>query len=412
MKRDRAVAARLLTGTAINGVGGGLWFTIWALYLTRVVGLSAGQLGASLAVAGLVGIALSLPGGAVADRLGARRVSVAINLIRAVACLAFLAVDGLLALTLVAAVFNGAQVVGSGVGSALITGLFTGEQRVRMLARSRAAVHAGNTIGAGLGAAVLAVDQRWAYAAAIVANAVTFVVNATLLAGVPETPTRRRLSRWAGLRGTAIRDRRYLAVMLPITAFTACWAVQSVGIPLWVVSSTDAPAAVAAATVIVSSVLIAALQTAVSTRVVTVRRGARAATLSGVVLAASCLVFVPAGWVGAGWASVIVLGGGLLHVAGELLFVSGQWGVSVALMREECRGEYQGLNATLTGAVQEFAPAAVAALVGGVGALGWVALAGFFVACAAPIVPLAARAARAAAAREAAVPTASADALA
>src|SRR6187549_1441524 len=103
MKHDRGVATRLLVGTAINGVGGGLWFTIWALYLTRVVGLSAGQLGGSLAVAGVVGIALSLPGGALADRLGARRVSVAINLVRAVSCLAFLAVDGLLALTLVAA---------------------------------------------------------------------------------------------------------------------------------------------------------------------------------------------------------------------------------------------------------------------------------------------------------------------
>ena len=44
------------------------------------------------------------------------------------------------------------------------------------------------------------------------------------------------------------------------------------------------------------------------------------------------------------------------------------------LMREECRGEYQGLNATMTGDVQEFAPAAVAALVGGLGAPGWLVL--------------------------------------
>ena len=406
MNHDRA-ARRLLVGAGINGVGGGLWFTIWALYLTRVVGLSPGKLGLSLTVAGLVGIALSLPGGAVADRLGARRVSVTINLVRAVACLAFLAVDGLLALTLVAAVFNGAQVVGSGVGNALITGLFSDDERVRMLARSRAAVHAGNTVGAGLGAAVLAIDQRWAYAAAIVLNAVTFVVNASLLASVPETPTRRRLSRWAGLRGTAIRDRHYLAVMAPITAFTACWAVLSVGIPLWVTSATKAPVVVAAVTVIVSSVLIAALQSAVSARILTVRRGARAATLSGVALAASCLAFVPAAWVGAGWAVLIVVGAGLLHVVGELLFVSGQWGVSVGLMREECQGEYQGLNATMTGAVQEFAPAAVAALVGGLGAGGWVALAAFFGACAVPIVPLATRAV---AARETA-PAVSADAL-
>ncbi|WP_170323720.1 MFS transporter [Cryptosporangium phraense] len=384
---------RLLFGTGINGIGGGLWFTIWALYLTRVIGLPAGRLGLSLAVAGVVGIALSLPGGAIADRFGARRVALTINLVRAVACLAFLAVDGLVALTLVAAVFNGAQVVGSGVGNALITGLFDDERRMRMLARSRAAVHAGNTVGAGIGAAVLAVDQRWAYAAAIVFNAVTFVVNAGLLAGVPETPTRRRLSRWAGLRGPAIRDRRYLLAMAPITALTACWAVQSTGIPLWVVSSTSAPPVVAAGTVIVSSVLIAGLQSAVSARVLTIRQGAVAATLAGVVLAVSCLVFLPAAGKGAGWAAVIVLGGGLLHVVGELLFVSGQWAVSVGLMREEFRGEYLGVSAAMTGVVQEFAPGVVVGLVGGLGGVGWVAMAGFFVACAVPILPLAARAA-------------------
>jgi len=63
-------------------------------------------------------------------------------------------------------------------------------------------------------------------------------------------------------------------------------------------------------------------------------------------------------------------------------------------MRDDLRGEYQGLNATLAGIVMTFSPAAVAALVGGLGAAGWLVLAAIFLACGAPVVPLARHAVR------------------
>ncbi|MBA8956881.1 MFS transporter [Actinomadura namibiensis] len=382
---SRRVVRRLLLGSGINGLGGGVWFTVWALYLTRDLGIPPGRAGLALLVAGAVGLALAVPVGAVADRYGARRVLVVLYLVRGGAALAFLLVRDLPSLVVAAALFDGAQIVGMGVQGALVAGLFEGGERVRVLALNRAVVHATNALGAAIGAVVLTIDQHWAYATAIAFNAVTFVVAALTLRGMPEAPTVERSARWAGLRGEAVRDLPYIAVMAPVAGLTLCWAMLSAGVPLWVSERTDAPPAVAAVAVVISAVFIAVLQTPVSVRVRTVSQGARAATWAGGLLAASCLVLVGAPWLGA----AVVLAAVVVHVAGELLFTAGQWQLSMELMREDRKGEYQGLNAALTGVVMTFAPALVTALVGGLAAVGWVVLALVFAACAAPVVPLA-----------------------
>ncbi|HZG92310.1 MAG TPA: hypothetical protein VEZ42_19050, partial [Pseudonocardia sp.] len=46
---------RLLAGRGVSAVGDGLWFTIWALYLTRVLGMSALDVGLGMALAGAAG---------------------------------------------------------------------------------------------------------------------------------------------------------------------------------------------------------------------------------------------------------------------------------------------------------------------------------------------------------------------
>ncbi|MFC9972312.1 MFS transporter [Spirillospora sp. NPDC127200] len=382
------VERRLLLGGGITGLGGGVWFTVWALYLTRDLGIPAGRMSMALIVAGVAGLLLAVPVGAVADRHGARRVLLWLYLVRGASALAFLAVDGVVGLIVVATLFNGAQIVGMGVNNALVAGLFAGPDRIRVLARLRAVVHGANTLGAAGGALVLAVDEHWAYASAIAFNALTFFAAVATLHRVPEAATAERAARWMGLRGAAIRDLPYIAVLAPVAGLSLCWAMLSVGVPLWVSEHTAARPAVAAVAVVVSSLLIAVLQTPVSVRIQDTGRAARAATLAGALLAAGCLLLIGASGAAVTLAVVIVLAASLVHVAGELLFIAGQWQLSMALMREDRKGEYQGLNAALTGVVQTFAPALVAALVGGLAAMGWLLLAVVFLLCAAPVVPL------------------------
>src|SRR5438445_373502 len=63
---------RLGAGTLISAVGNGAWYTSWAIFLTRAVGLSPAAMGLGMTIAGACGVLAATPLGWVADRLGAR----------------------------------------------------------------------------------------------------------------------------------------------------------------------------------------------------------------------------------------------------------------------------------------------------------------------------------------------------
>src|SRR5262249_58689599 len=60
----------LALAALIDSTGTGLFMTGSAIYFTRVVGLSAAQVGLGLSVAGLVGLLGSVPIGVLGDRFG------------------------------------------------------------------------------------------------------------------------------------------------------------------------------------------------------------------------------------------------------------------------------------------------------------------------------------------------------
>src|ERR1700710_2927831 len=93
---------RLGTGTLMSAIGNGAWYTSWALFLTRSVGLSPGEVGLGMTVAGGVGLVSATPLGWLADRAGAREVYASLLALQGAAALAYLAVGGLPAFVLVA----------------------------------------------------------------------------------------------------------------------------------------------------------------------------------------------------------------------------------------------------------------------------------------------------------------------
>lgn len=62
--------APLARGQAVSATGSGLWFTVWALYLTRQIHLGLSQAGIAMTVAGLMGFLAPIPLGRLADRHG------------------------------------------------------------------------------------------------------------------------------------------------------------------------------------------------------------------------------------------------------------------------------------------------------------------------------------------------------
>jgi hypothetical protein len=374
---------RLAAGTLISAVGNGAWYTSWALFLTRSVGLSPAQVGLGMTVAGVVGLLSATPVGWLADRVGAREVYAALLAVQAVAALAYLAVGGVAAFVAIACIAEAARSSG-GARNALVLGLCDrDEDRLAALGSLRSISHVGWAVGAVAGAVIIGIDSRPGYVALLLLNAASYAAYALLVASVPRVGVapERRSRRVVG-------DRPYLTLAGLMGVLALCWAMMSSGLPLWVALHTDAPRSVSAVIVVLNSLAIALLQVRVSRAMVSPGVAARGAVLSGGLLAASCLLFaLTAGWGGIAVVAVL-MAAGAVHTAGELLFVAASWGLSVPLMPADAPGEYQSVFATGEATALMAAPALMTTLVAGWGQPGWLVLAAIFLLPAATAIPV------------------------
>jgi MFS family permease len=380
---------RLLWGRAISASGDGLWFTIWALYFTRVLHLSPATVGLGMAVASGAGLVAAIPLGAMADRFDARTILVAVTVVRGAAMACYALVHGPWTFVLVTVVFTAPANGATAVRTALVARLVSGtDARVKALAQQRVAQHAGYALGAGAGAVVLAADQLSAYFLAIIANAITFAALAVLTATVAPPRDRPATGPRPSIR-LVLRDRPYLAVVGMTSVLSLCWAMLSTGLPLWIANSTRLPLALSGIVVVISSVGIAGLQIFVTRFTGTTSRAARTTAGAGAFLAVACvLLATTAGGSGAAAIAVVTVAA-LFHVTGELGYVGGSWGLSVELMREDARGAYQGASEAATATVQMFAPAVFTLVLTAFAARGWLLIAAVFLACSTPVPALA-----------------------
>lgn len=378
--------SRLAAGTLISAIGNGAWYTSWAIFLTRWIGLSPAAVGLGMTVAGACGVAAATPLGWVADRVGAREMFAGLLALQGLSSGAYVLVHGTPSFLIVSCL---AQVAGSGTGgprNALVLGLCGRDDRLEALGRLRAISHIGWALGAIAGGAVISIATQPAYLALLALNAGTYLVYAALVVTVPRVSVPVKAKERGGLR--VVRDAPYMSLAGLMGVLALCWAMLSSGLPLWVTLHTHAPRSISAVVVLISSVGIAAFQVRVSRGITAPRAAATGTLLSGCALAASCLLFaLTAGGSGVSVIVLMVAAAGL-HLTGELLFVASSWGLSVPLMPPDAPGEYQGVFATGEAVALMAAPALMTTLIAGWGQPGWIALAMIFLAPALAAVPV------------------------
>ncbi|MFJ9461415.1 MFS transporter [Kitasatospora sp. NPDC101447] len=397
---------RLAGITLVNTMGNGLSLSVAVLFFTRVLGLSAAQLGLGMTAAGLCGVAASVPAGRAADRWGARRVLVVLVSVQAVGTAGYALVHSYPAFVALACLVSGVDRGSAAVRNALYAEVLPADRRVAGRAHLRVVTNIGICLGTGLGAIALQADSRPVYLTAILADAVSFVAVAVLFhclvvpprpwvtgTSVPGTVPGTPASESSGNTGVAntsdpsdkgvkqgrrrnpaLRDGPFVAVTVLNALLCLQFAVLEVGVPLWIVQETAAPRITVAGTLIVNTLLVITLQVR-ATRGTEERAGAaRACGRAGVVLAASCLVISLAHGLPAIAAAAVVLGGVALQSLGEVSAQAGAWALSYDLAGERDHGAYQGVFNAGTAAALMAGPALVSTLVIGYGAVGWVAL--------------------------------------
>ena len=161
----------------------------------------------------------------------------------------------------------------------------------------------------------------------------------------------------------ALRDVPYVTLAGICGVLALCWSMLSSALPLWVAGHTEAPRAVSGFVVVLSCVGIAALQVRATRAAEEPLSAARAALAAAACLALACALFAGASGPGPLLATALIVAGGVAHVAGELLFVAGSWGLSVPLMRDDLPGQYQGVFATGEAGAQLAGPALMTGVV-------------------------------------------------
>ncbi|MEU7026562.1 MFS transporter [Streptomyces sp. NPDC046275] len=368
----------LLVAQFGNSVGDGAFYVTSALYFSRIVGLSAPQIGAGLAVAWGIGSLAGAPLGHLADRRGARGSAVLLALATAAAVASFLLIHSFLPFVLAATLYATAQSGLAAARQALLAGLVAPAARVGMLARLQATLNAGLAVGAALGGLAVAAGTRTAYLAVLGLDALGFLFCALVLHRLPAVP--------AGPAGAAdeprlvvLRDRPYALLTLLNAVLLLRMPLLSLALPLWIVKRTTAPGWTVSALFVLNTGAVMLFQVRVARPVTGLPEAVRAVGRSGVVLLGSCAVFATtAAGFGTGPTVAVLVLGAVLQVLAEMRHSAGSWQIGLALAPAGRIGQYQGFYGTGVPLARTLGPLVVSTLLIGGGAAGWLVLGAVF----------------------------------
>ncbi|MGP3926316.1 MFS transporter [Streptomyces sp. 8N616] len=388
---------RIACVTLANTFGNGMFLATQVLFFIRAAGLSAAEVGLGLAIAGAVAIFAGVPLGRLSDRWGPRRVLLVILAVQCVGVASYTTVHSFAVFVPLATVVSFIDQGGNAVRGALVAAVLPAQDRVRARAFLRAVANVGMGAGAAVAALALQRDTAETYQWVVIGDAVTFLVAAALLLRVPAPtpPPRPNVRRGQGERSRtpALADRPYLLVTVLNGVTAAHSGVLTVGVPLWVAGSTDAPRWTISAVMVVNMAMVVALQVRASRGTETPQRAARALRRAGGLLAAGCVVFGLAHGLPAPLAVLVLLLGGIVHTLGEMLSEAAGWSLSYDLADPAAPGEYQGVFNIGNAAGMLLSPLLVTGTVIHFGLAGWLLLAAVFLLAGIACVPTIRRAA-------------------
>lgn len=369
----------LFTAQLANSVGDGAFHVSSALYFTQVVGLSAVEIGAGLAVAWAVGSVAGVPLGHLADRRGPRGTAVLLALTTAAAVAAFLLLGSFAPFLLAATLYATAQSGLAAARQALLAGLVDPAARTAVLARLQAALNAGLAVGAALGGLALHAGTATAYRAVFALDAAGFLLCALVLSRLPEVPPSPAPSDGAP-RFAVLRDRPYALLTLLNALMLLRLPLLSLALPLWITGRTAAPGWTVSALFVLNTGAVTLLQVRAARSVTDLATATRAVRGSGAVMLASCAVFAlsAVSGLGAGAALTVLVLGALLQVLAEMRHSAGSWQLGFSLAPAARIGQYQGFYGTGVPVARTLGPLLVTTLLIGWGTPGWLLLGAVF----------------------------------
>ena len=359
----------------IKTFGFGLVMTAMTLYFTRMVHLSARQVGIGLTVAGLIGLLASIPTGDLADRRGPREVAAAAVLLQCIAVTCYVFIHGFVAFVAVASVEMIAINASESANGALMRRV-GGENAAAFRCAIRAIANVSISLGAVACGVAVQIDTPLAYRALLIGNALTFFVAWVVVRRLPHYEPLPQPE--AGARWGALGDKPFVAYSLLAGAMSIQYFVIILSLPLWVVWHTNAPRWSVSLFLMINTVLVALFQVRVGQNMDTIRLGGAGLRRAGAIFLCSCSAIGFAAGL-PGWAALLLLAGGVAaHTFGEMWFASASFTLEFGLAPAHAQGQYQGLVNIGAGGGQAMAPVVLIGLCLSLGRVGWLGLGACF----------------------------------
>lgn len=363
---------RVLTvATFLISLGGGTFTTGSALYFTRIVGLSAGQVAVGLFSGAMTGLAASVAAGRMADRYGARRVQVAVMVFGAAAILMLL-LSRTFWQFVVGSLLVGMIIPADRASKAPLIRGYGGARPTVFRGYLRSVTNLAFALGAVAGGFAVQIDTRPAYLLLLGCRAVMCMCCALAMLRLPALaiPVGVETSR----RWTALRDRPYLTATAANAVMSLHYAVPAFLVPLWIVDDTHAPRWMVSAALILNTGLVVVLQMRISRDVDTVESAGHRMRWTGIAFLIGLALMALAKDQSTALAVLLLVAGMGLYTLGELWHAAASTEYSFGLAPPHVQGQYAGVFGLGGGLADAIAPALMSALPLGFGLPGWLLL--------------------------------------
>lgn len=368
-KRSYALA------TLIDTFGTGLLLLSLPLYLTRIVHMSAAQVGLGMTIAAAATLLAGLPIGELADRRGPLEVAKVMLLVRCGAMIAFLFIDNFVTFVAVALVNTVAARAILTADGALLRRV-AGEDAASFRSSTHAITNVGFSLGFACCGIAIQLDTPIAYQALITIDALTFLGAWMVLRKLPRyepLPKPVRGRRWG-----VLRDRPFVAFAVLGSAMSIEFSVILLLLPLWVVDHTDAPRWSIPLSLVINTILVVLFQVRLGGRVQTIRDGGFGWRRSGVFFLFSCAAMGFAAGL-PGWAALLlVVAAVCLHTFGEIFHTASGFVLSLGLPPAHAQGQYDGFQGIVGDISSAATPVLLLGLVLSLGLPGLLGLGAFF----------------------------------
>lgn len=181
MAQYSASVRRLLVSGLVDYLGAGLFLAFSAVYFTQLVGLTIAQVGLGMGAAGCVAMAGATPLGRLADRVGVRRMLVALHLVRAGGTAAYAIVGEFWGFVAAVTVVTVADQAIAALTQAFVAELADEERRGRVMAAYRTIANIGISVGGPLGGLLTGASGRSAFQVTLLVNALAYLLTALLV---------------------------------------------------------------------------------------------------------------------------------------------------------------------------------------------------------------------------------------